>query len=132
MDLTTRELQKVAISRYWKGKSKSILLGLLVIVNIIGLGLLGLYLTGNFPVKEDPLEYSLNGFSVTVTSKAVLLNGQEMQLVERERERNYMVVFYGISLVLLLGYALHHLRRAQVFGGDLLEESISKEKSSGG
>lgn len=131
MNLTPKELEGVAVSRYWKERARSIKIGFLIVANIIALFILALFLVGAFPPEIPPTEYSLNGTTVTMTGGSVYLDGEEMQ---RDSDVGLPLVIIPVVLLpvaLFGGYAIYHANKAKKFGRDLLEESITKEKASG-
>lgn len=130
MDLTPSEIHGVAENRYWKKNWKAILIGCLIIINILGLCILGLYLTDNRIFESQPLEYSLNATTVTIDRGSVYLDGQEMQ--SSEVEHNWeLPVIGGVAVALFLGFIFYHVRKAKRYGTELLEESITKERADG-
>lgn len=131
MDLTPKELENIATSRYWKEKGRSILIGFLIVANIIALFLLSLHFVGIFPPEISPTEYSLNGTMVTMTGGNVYLNGEEMQRDSDSSLPLGLIPIVLLPVALLGGYAVYHANKAKKFGRDLLEESITKEKASG-
>jgi len=140
MNLTREELRRVATGRYWKQNRRSVLIGFLIIANLIALAILGLYITGNFPYKAPATAtiktYTLNEDIVTVSNGRVVLNGSEMQLVSEstvtpKAKPNYVNKLIIYSIILLFTYFLYCSYKAKISGKNLVEEWISKEKSSG-
>ena len=132
MHLTPKELESIAANRYWRTKSKAIWLSFLIAINIIGLGFLLLYLTGGFP-ESTPLQYSLNDTTVTIGHSIVLLNGMPMQLTQPDTSPQTLLFkgFIALSIILLVGLLFYHYTKAQKYGRNLLEDTITKEKASG-
>ena len=144
-DFTQEELNKIAAGRYWKQKRNRILIELLVIVNLCGFALLGLYVTGNFPAKPSDEIYRVSSNQVVTrdTIEVILrdnllrdnqlfINGVEMTKQKPEPKGiDYQRIAFTAMGALMIGYSLYHLSKAKKFGNELMESWVQSEKVSG-